>query len=246
MTEQTIITNGSEPLPGDLVGALLGFMQRLALAESADQVFAAFAVFAREEGLGEPLLEVATDQAPARWTAIEQGRLICYDDSRAAHLLHAHLAERGLPNAILWSTSKRPGAHVIGDAETRHFLRAGGISGGLFAAMQLPSGRRASAQLLAGPNQLDALPAISGDLFLVAAIQAFLMLDHRLGPVPPKGLTRREVEALRLSARGLTTRAIAEAMQISEATVKFHLVGARRKTKAGNTREAIAIFSNTS
>jgi DNA-binding CsgD family transcriptional regulator len=248
MTERTIITTGiatgSEPLPRDPVGALLGFMQRLTQAEDAEQVFEAFSAFADAERIGDLLLEVDSGEAPVRWTAVEPDRLQCYEDSGVARALRDRLAGHRLPNATAWGASDHAGAYPTRDLQARARLRAGGIAGGLFATMHLPSGRNARAHLLAGATQSDAMPAIASDLFLVAAIQAFLVLDRCLGPVPPKGLTRRELEALGLSARGLTTRVIAETMQISEATVKFHLVGARRKANAGNTREAIAIFSN--
>ncbi len=42
-------------------------------------------------------------------------------------------------------------------------------------------------------------------------------------PVNPGGLTRREVDALRLAAKGLTTREIADRLYISPKTADHHI-----------------------
>ncbi len=54
------------------------------------------------------------------------------------------------------------------------------------------------------------------------------------------GLSRREVEVLRLSAGGLTAAAAAAALGVTEATIKFHLAGVRKKMRVRSTAEAIA------
>ncbi|ATQ44602.1 LuxR C-terminal-related transcriptional regulator [Caulobacter mirabilis] len=53
------------------------------------------------------------------------------------------------------------------------------------------------------------------------------------------GLSRREVEVLRLSAGGLTATAAAAILGVTEATIKFHLAGVRKKLRVRNTAEAI-------
>ncbi|AUG80289.1 LuxR family transcriptional regulator [Kitasatospora sp. MMS16-BH015] len=57
---------------------------------------------------------------------------------------------------------------------------------------------------------------------------------------PDADLTEREVEVIRLAAEGLGNRAIAEALFLSEATVKTHLVRIYRKLKAENRAAAVA------
>ncbi|MGW0740932.1 response regulator transcription factor [Streptomyces sp. NPDC002817] len=56
---------------------------------------------------------------------------------------------------------------------------------------------------------------------------------------PDVDLTGREVEVVRLAAEGLSNRAIAQALFLSEATVKTHLVRVYRKLKVENRAAAV-------
>ena len=58
----------------------------------------------------------------------------------------------------------------------------------------------------------------------------------------PAGLTEREVEVLRLVARGLTSGEIALELQIREKTVAHHLTHIFNKTNSEN-RAAAAAFA---
>jgi len=84
---------------------------------------------------------------------------------------------------------------------------------------------------------------------LVALFQGLTVLDPALSPVIPgrRGLgsetvplTPRELQALRLLADGLTNKAIADRMGISENTVKFHVNGVLGKLNAQSRAEAVA------
>lgn len=55
-------------------------------------------------------------------------------------------------------------------------------------------------------------------------------------------LTRRELDVLRLVARGRTNRAIAAELVISEGTVKYHVNNILRKLRAGNRAEAASRY----
>ena len=60
----------------------------------------------------------------------------------------------------------------------------------------------------------------------LGAVADLARVEARLSPEPPSrpsGLTEREVEVLRLVARGLTNREIADALVLSEHTVRRHL-----------------------
>lgn len=62
-------------------------------------------------------------------------------------------------------------------------------------------------------------------------------------PVTPYGeaLTPRELEVLRLMARGLQNKEIALNLVISERTVKFHVSSILQKLNAGNRTEAVTL-----
>jgi DNA-binding NarL/FixJ family response regulator len=63
--------------------------------------------------------------------------------------------------------------------------------------------------------------AARGESVLDPSVAARLMTQIRL---PQEALSARETEVLRMVARGATNRAIGEALHISEATVKTHLI----------------------
>ena len=83
--------------------------------------------------------------------------------------------------------------------------------------------------------------------------QAFAAQEHEAGAPSmaavttqastyPAGLTAREVEVLRLVARGLTSGEIAHELKISEKTVAHHLTHIFNKTTSEN-RAAAAAFA---
>jgi LuxR family quorum sensing-dependent transcriptional regulator len=59
--------------------------------------------------------------------------------------------------------------------------------------------------------------------------------------IPPVGLTKREIDALRLIARGATDRDVARKLGISPSTAHEHCETAKRKLKASTRAEATAI-----
>nr|WP_173667326.1 helix-turn-helix transcriptional regulator [Frankia torreyi] len=61
-------------------------------------------------------------------------------------------------------------------------------------------------------------------------------------PPLPDGLTPREREVLRLLAAGATNAQIANALTVSETTVKSHVKHILRKLRASNRAEAIARY----
>jgi DNA-binding CsgD family transcriptional regulator len=58
---------------------------------------------------------------------------------------------------------------------------------------------------------------------------------------PPVGLTKREIDALQLIARGATDRDVARKLGISPSTAHEHFEKAKRKLKVSTRAEAIAI-----
>ena len=65
-----------------------------------------------------------------------------------------------------------------------------------------------------------------------------LMVHAVSGPDSPR-LTRRELEIVRLLARGLTNREIGRVALISDSTVKFHVRGIMRKLAVHHRAEVV-------
>ena len=62
--------------------------------------------------------------------------------------------------------------------------------------------------------------------------------SHPAGPARPGGLTRRELEILRLVAEGHSNSQLAHMLWVTEQTVKFHLSNIYRKLGVANRTEA--------
>jgi LuxR family transcriptional regulator, quorum-sensing system regulator BjaR1 len=60
-------------------------------------------------------------------------------------------------------------------------------------------------------------------------------------PVPPAGLSEREIECLRLVAQGASDAEIAESLGVAASTAHGHVEGARRKLQAKSRAQATAL-----
>ena len=99
--------------------------------------------------------------------------------------------------------------------------------------------------LLKGASRAEIFGAIrtvhSGGSLLGPAVTSRLLEHIERGDERTGGLTPREVEVLVLLARGLKNAEIAEALFISERTVKFHVGSILAKLGAENRTEAARI-----
>lgn len=94
-----------------------------------------------------------------------------------------------------------------------------------------------------------ALRAVAAGLTVLppAIAPAIVRLDRRVSssddpmPAAVEALTRRERDVLQRLAEGLSNRAIASALGISDHTVKFHLASIFGKLGAGTRTEAVRI-----
>lgn len=78
------------------------------------------------------------------------------------------------------------------------------------------------------------------EIFMLPAVK-FLNEPRK----PPATLSKRERECLTLAARGLTTKAISNRLEISSRTVQFHFDKIRGKLGVANRHEAIALGVQT-
>lgn len=114
-----------------------------------------------------------------------------------------------------------------------------GANGRMLAALQ--AGARGCLPKTVTSAELGEAVAdvIAGETIVPAAATAAL-LDQLRGDATPVTLSPRETDVLRGVAAGLTNKAIAMKLGISEHTVKFHLGGAMTKLGAASRAEAVA------
>lgn len=227
-------------------GDVLALSERLLCSATSVQVFHALSDFAREHGFDALIVDVTIAPGAVRreqWHNVGPALAAAYAASGVAALLEERLADAPGPVILAWSVQALPGFFSVFPAQIRAVLAAQDMLGGIYFRMQMASGRIGRVHLLADAAPRRLLDADFRDNFRTAAIHSLLALDRALGAMPPAALTARETEALRLAARGLAIREIAAAMAVSEATVKFHLSGARRKLGVRTTRNAVAMLS---
>jgi len=92
----------------------------------------------------------------------------------------------------------------------------------------------------------NAIRVVSRGGSLLQPVVASKLLQHMSAQqdrpeVIPAGLTERELEVLRLLAKGKTNKEIAGELVITERTVKFHVSSLLSKLGAGNRTEAVTI-----
>ncbi|MEU9307351.1 response regulator transcription factor [Streptomyces sp. NPDC048256] len=158
------------------------------------------------------------------------------------------LAARLRPDLVLMDLRFGSGAGIDGiEAVRRLAAEAPGIpvvmltsySGRADVVRALEAGARGYV-LKAGPPQelfRAVRGAAAGALGLASEVVGELVAQS---PAPQRELSGREVEVVRLLAEGLSNRAIAEALFLSEATVKTHLVRVYRKLGADNRAAAVS------
>jgi DNA-binding NarL/FixJ family response regulator len=105
---------------------------------------------------------------------------------------------------------------------------------------------RAGAQgyLLKGAPREELFRAIrvvhAGGSLLEPVVASKLLRQVRHPATPDMRVTARELEVLRLVARGRQNKEIARDLAVTERTVKFHLSALMRKLGAGNRMEAVS------
>ncbi len=149
------------------------------------------------------------------------------DDSDVAVILWDADAASELAPPL--TAGQPPVLALVADLERSTTLLARGVAGVL-------SRRSSSVGLAAG------LRAVSAGLLVVprGSLDALLpKLPEAVANLPLDPLTARELEVLGLVAEGLTNRAVADRLEVTESTVKFHLNALLSKFAADTRTELV-------
>jgi LuxR family quorum-sensing transcriptional regulator LasR len=131
-------------------------------------------------------------------------------------------------------------SHRVLDAARRFGIAGGYIAPQRAADNQIGAVAFVGAKDPSAPDDRFALRALAGVVFDRAEALSGRALPVRI-PLPPPELTKRERECLRHLIAGLSNSDIAEAMRVSEATVRFHSANLKSKTGAANRAELAAL-----
>jgi DNA-binding CsgD family transcriptional regulator len=144
-----------------------------------------------------------------------------------------------------WSDLRKDRKLSRAGREALDLIAAHGWSEGLVVAMPRGSSRFGLVSLAGKCADLD--PKTRAFLCLIS----ICLHTHVRGLVPsmgfataPAGLTGREIECLKLVARGLADRQIAAALGIAQSTAHEHVENAKRKLKARSRAETIAVATS--
>lgn len=225
-------------------GALAMFDQALAAAGDVPAAFEALA--ARADGLGLDALlcrRQRDGEAPRDIHNLSDRAASLFADAgfrRAWPMERAALAQT-LP--LCWTVVAWPGDWGSAARDAMSRLSSADVEAGVTLAARGPQGGALVVTAFGSIARLSALGGIELDLWVAAVVRFLARLEALTLPATASpNLSRREIEILDLSAKGLTAAAAAGTLGVTEATIKFHLAGARRKLGVRNTAEAVARF----
>jgi LuxR family quorum sensing-dependent transcriptional regulator len=179
--------------------------------------------------------------------------IVDWPDSWRAFYLSSNLIERDpvldalphRPAPFTWSDLRRDRKLSRAGREALDLVAANGWTEGLAVSLPRGTGRFGLVSLVGHGDEPD-LPAKA---FL--SLISICLHDHartlapRLGfAAPPAGLTAREIECLRLVARGCADREIGTILGIAKSTAHEHVENAKRKLKSRSRAETIAIAAS--
>lgn len=147
------------------------------------------------------------------------------------------------PDLILWDVGWEPPARLPAWEEWGIPVLALLAAGEDAAAIWVTGVRGLLPRLVDSDRLATAVAAIHhGFLVIDSAFSEEMLPEQTISPVRPglsDALTSRENEVLQLLAEGLTNKAIAQKLEISEHTVKFHVNAIMSKLGAQSRTEAV-------
>ncbi len=200
-------------------------MLRILIASPYPAMRAGLHVLLEEAGRGVATVVGEADSVNAAldWTRAAQPQVVLFDLA----------LDPDEELSGLWRLRQAyPGAAVLALAESNKDSR-------MLAALQAGA-RGCLAKTATGAELVEAAQGILGGEPILPASATAALLEQLRGDFPVETLTPREAEVLRHVAAGLTNKAIALKLGISEHTVKFHLGSAMSKLGAASRAEAVA------
>ncbi len=200
-------------------------MLRIAIASSIPAMRVGLTALIGESGPGRVVVvgAVETALAAAEWVRAAAVDAVVYDLALESGGDAAGLAQlrRAAPRVSILALCEGP-------TDPR-----------ILAAIQAGA-RGCISRAASGADLIEALEEVAAGMPVLPPDSTATLLDQLRGDVPTGALSPREVEVLRAVAAGLTNKAIALKLGISEHTVKFHLGGAMTKLGAASRAEAVA------
>jgi len=167
--------------------------------------------------------EAETAEAALDWARTTQPSVVVYDLA----------LETDEELSGLWRLRREaPACGILALAEP-------GANARMLAALQAGA-RGCLPKTVTGAELAEALADVAAGETIVPPAATAALLDQLRGEAASVTLSPREADVLRGVAAGLTNKAIALKLGISEHTVKFHLGGAMTKLNAASRAEAVA------
>jgi LuxR family quorum sensing-dependent transcriptional regulator len=234
---------------GSRYARALDLIERCAAEQNApalvDEFLATVALFGFCAGAGGAWTGMGRTRAyrfyfntwPADWLALYNARGVFFDDPIVAE------AQRRMA-PFLWADLEhyRP-LHEVG-TEIRSLVYEYGWADGLVVPVHGPSGYQGVVSL-AAMQKLE-LSGADISLLWVMALAAHARCRESLGmgsaSAPPPKLTKREGQCMQWVAAGKTDWEIGALLEISPATVHFHVERVKRRLAATSRTEAVALL----
>jgi len=143
---------------------------------------------------------------------------------------------------FLWSELRNDRKIGVAGREALQLFQAHGWSEGLAVPLHRNDSQFGLVSLVGRDARLDGAARAALVTMSIALYEKARRLSSRMGiPLQIAGLTLRELDAMRLVARGNTDREIGRILKISAETAHEYVEGAKRKLKTRSRSEAVAV-----
>lgn len=224
------------------------FSSNLAAAETAEDAWDLLVEFTRSMGMlyvhtwfGSSVHEITLNSTcPDWWMPHYMDNEFWRHDTLAAHCMTG----RGPRPYGVDKKGRAPG-ESRGTEEILNFMRSTiGLGAGVGFPVFLDNGTRIGGINLGFSDVIEDLEGVPAGAMLeamMAATAAHTKIHAlRQGEFPARELSPRERECLLFLAAGLRTKEISDRLNLSDATVAFHIQNAKRKLGADTREQAVA------